>query len=575
MTSTTSSEESPQQGLGTEFPKPGPGSWALDTGHFSADSSRICQDLITSGCTNGTTDGFELIGAPLKCVEAAFVRGRFYTRIAPLVGSDKDLPTPPAPVLWLATRVAPPFRKAEKIAKAAIADRAWMAEHQRWIDEWRPQLIADWTRLSAVDPAARTDTELADHLLELNRLTTKSAALHFRLHISDLGPVGLLLVRSREWGLKTGEVMMTLAGHSPATNAPGEALADLRALVADSDATPTSLEEVRSISPQASSMLDGFLDEFGWRLTTGYDLRALSLREMPDAILASINAPIDHSATQSNENAKAAGDEALAALCAKIPANEVAELKQLVADARALYGLRDENGPLTYQWPAGLIRRAVLEISDRLDAAGRLPADPNREAGSPNDVVFDLSAAEMSALLQGGASPGVTDLEQRAALRRHNMTLTAPENLGRVEDNPPLWTMPPNLSQLMDIVLTVMDLLEVDDHTVGELQGHGIGTDTVTGRACVVTDADDAALRIEPGDILVAPYTVPTYNAVLSLAGAIVTDGGGLLCHAAVIAREYGIAGVVGVGAATSQIQDGATIEVDPTTGRIRILELA
>ncbi len=562
--------------ISNDFEKPGPGSWALDTGHFGADSSRICQDLITYGCGEGTADGFELIGAPLKRLAAEFVRGRFYTSMVPLVGGGVDLPTPPNPVLWLATRLAPAFRKAEKVAGRGVADRIWMHEHQRWIDEWRPELIGNWTRITAVDPTTLTDGELADHVAELNELLAESCRLHFRLHISDLGPVGLLLVRSREWRLDTAEVMMTLSGHSPATNAPGEALAELRSLVNESGATPSTLEEVRDISPQASLLLDGFLDEYGWRLTTGYDLRALTLREMPGAILASINAKSDDlNAAQSVDQAKVQGDKALAALLEQLPESAHEEFEQMVDDARALYGLRDDNGPLTYQWPGGLMRRAVLEVGRRLDAAGRLPSETTGDGDDANDAIFDLSAKEMVDLLNNKAAPDVETIRTRVNERRHNMTLTAPPTLGRVEENPPLWTMPPNLAQLMDIVLTVLDLLEIRDHAVGELAGTGIGTETYVGRACVVTEADEAAIKIEPGDILVAPYTVPTYNAVLSIAGAIVTDSGGLLCHAAVIAREYGMPGVVGVGAATSQIPDGAQIEVDPATGRVKILSVA
>ena len=76
---------------------------------------------------------------------------------------------------------------------------------------------------------------------------------------------------------------------------------------------------------------------------------------------------------------------------------------------------------------------------------------------------------------------------------------------------------------------------------------------------------------MEPGDVVVAPYTAPTYNAVLSMAGAIVTEQGGLLCHAAVIARELGLPAVIGAEGAMA-IPDGATVEVDPVGGRVRVL---
>ena len=76
---------------------------------------------------------------------------------------------------------------------------------------------------------------------------------------------------------------------------------------------------------------------------------------------------------------------------------------------------------------------------------------------------------------------------------------------------------------------------------------------------------------MEPGDVVVAPYTAPTYNSVLAMAGAIVTEQGGLLCHAAVIARELGLPAVIGAPGAMTSIPDGATVEVDPVQGRVLV----
>ena len=84
-------------------------------------------------------------------------------------------------------------------------------------------------------------------------------------------------------------------------------------------------------------------------------------------------------------------------------------------------------------------------------------------------------------------------------------------------------------------------------------------------------DAVEALAAMEPGDIVVAPYTAPTYNSVLAMAGAIVTEEGGPLCHAAVLARELGLPAVIGASGAMD-LPDGATIEVDPAAGVVRIL---
>ncbi len=87
----------------------------------------------------------------------------------------------------------------------------------------------------------------------------------------------------------------------------------------------------------------------------------------------------------------------------------------------------------------------------------------------------------------------------------------------------------------------------------------------------MVDSADDFG-RIKQGDVLVTRMTSPYFNVVLPLLGAIVTDRGGQLCHAAIVAREYGIPGIVGTRDATRAIPDGARVRVDGATGEVRLL---
>jgi pyruvate,water dikinase len=107
------------------------------------------------------------------------------------------------------------------------------------------------------------------------------------------------------------------------------------------------------------------------------------------------------------------------------------------------------------------------------------------------------------------------------------------------------------------------------------LAGTGIGDAPYRGCARVARQAEDAIMRMEAGDVLVTPTTNPAFNAVLAIAGGLVVEEGGLVSHAAVMARELGIPAVVGVAGAVDAIGDGAAVEVDPCAGRVRILESA
>lgn len=83
---------------------------------------------------------------------------------------------------------------------------------------------------------------------------------------------------------------------------------------------------------------------------------------------------------------------------------------------------------------------------------------------------------------------------------------------------------------------------------------------------------DGAAADAGGPDILVTPSTTESFNIVLPLLGAIVTDTGGLLSHAAIVSRELGIPGVVGTRGASKQIADGAALRVDGLTGEVFVL---
>jgi pyruvate,water dikinase len=107
------------------------------------------------------------------------------------------------------------------------------------------------------------------------------------------------------------------------------------------------------------------------------------------------------------------------------------------------------------------------------------------------------------------------------------------------------------------------------------LTGTGVGSRAVVGVARTADTAQDAIARLSPGEILVTRTTSPAYNMVLTLVGGLVTAEGGPMSHAAVLSRELDIPAVVGAPDALSAIADGDTIEVDPTTGTVRVVSPA
>ncbi|MFN3254094.1 MAG: PEP-utilizing enzyme [Ilumatobacter sp.] len=546
---------------------PGPGTWTLDTAHFEPSVSRPVRDVMEAAMSIGLTQGFELAGAPLRRLDARFVHGHMYTRMVPLFGAGRDLPPPPARVVWLVTRLHPEFRRRARRSVDALASRYWMDELARWEREWKPKLRATNRRLGDVPVGALSARELGRHLASVLDHVNESHVLHFRLHTSDLAPIAQLLLKARELDLDEAAVMSTLAGASPATSAPAVAAAAIAVEIEAAQASPASLDEIRAVSDRAAALLDEYLAEFGNRISTGYDLRDRTLAEIPEVIVTTIVAA-DTSADRADA-AESRGAAALDGLLAGVPETERAEVVSLVEDARALYGLRDENGPLTVQWPLGVLRKALLEAARRLLDAGRI---------HEVEHVFDASIEETVAMLDGADVPSADDLAERCAARRRLADLDPPTVLGPPAVDPPIEVLPGEMGRMMRGVMLVMELLEREDHVTVDvarstgLSGVGIGQRAVRGVARVVADANEAFDRVEPGDIIVTRLTVPTFNSVLAMAGGVVTLGGGLLSHTAVIARELGIPAIVGVPGALTEIPDGSEIEIDPVAGTVTVV---
>jgi len=104
------------------------------------------------------------------------------------------------------------------------------------------------------------------------------------------------------------------------------------------------------------------------------------------------------------------------------------------------------------------------------------------------------------------------------------------------------------------------------------MRGIGASQGQVRGIARVARSVEEAA-RVEKGAILVCPFTDPGWTVTLDRVAGVVTETGGLLSHAAVICREYGIPAVLAIPQATQRIRDGQTILIDGGRGSVELVE--
>ena len=104
------------------------------------------------------------------------------------------------------------------------------------------------------------------------------------------------------------------------------------------------------------------------------------------------------------------------------------------------------------------------------------------------------------------------------------------------------------------------------------LRGFAVSPGTVTGVASVVMTPNDFD-KMTPDSILVCPLTTPAWTQLFPHATGLVTDIGSILAHGSIVAREYGIPAVLGIGDATQRIKSGQKISIDGDKGIVTILE--
>jgi pyruvate,water dikinase len=559
------------------FEPPGAGLWELDRSHYTGGATPIAQWVMRESCEAAYVKLFAEFGVPAETLSVRFVNGFMYTRLRPLVGADKPPRRPPPTlVLKAVARLHPEFRRRTRAAADTLEQRPWRDVVRDWQARIRPELEAANLDLQAVDPEALDDEALADHLDALLAYLRSTYEEHFRLHGYDLGPIGMLIRAGRPWGLTAGDIVPALVGASPSTSAPAEALAALRAGLEARGVTPVTLDDVRGVSPELDAELDRYLRHRRAMLYSGYDLDTPTLGEAPGVILATITSGRALAADPDRAASVAAE------LRARVPEPDRARFDDLLGDARGAMDMRDDNGPVTVEWPSGLLRLAMLTAGRRLADRGRIAAPEH---------VFELTRDELAPLVRTGEGPPAEVLAERAERRSRQKVIDPPETLGTPEPRPPLDALPGPLVTMVETIEAILAELgmaeragradRVDQSDRGatpagpRLTGTGIGSRAVVGVARTAGDAQEAIARLSPGEILVTRTTSPAYNLVLTLVGGLVTAEGGPMSHAAVLSRELDIPAVIGAPDALSAIADGDTIEVDPTTGSVRVVSAA
>lgn len=514
--------------------EPGPGGWANDRSHFDRPTSAFNRAVGTAPMVEGLLVGWRSIGCANGPPVFASVHGYSY-----------------AQTTWADPST---YQELEVAAQDFVGNRRWEARLERWERELKPERVRECRILAAVDLAAFEDSALVEYIDGCIGCAMRASRIHFEQHALCV-LVGELLLSCREWGLTDDEVLPLLEGFSPASVATEAHLRAIADALRAADVRPASLDDIRKASPAAAAALDDYLLEHGYQPIAGFDFDVRTLRELPDIVLASVLVAMEPSPR--------VGEADPAVVRSKVPEADRSRFDQLLADARSVYGLRDDDVHYS-MWARGLVRHALLEAGRRLVDRGRLVAA---------DHVFDVQGlAELRDLLvAGAASPTAGEIHARVEARVEGAKQVPPPTLGDRPAPPPYDDMPPTVRRQTE-AMSLYGGLRRSSPSASPLTGIGIGASTYRARAVVAPNADDAFDRIEPGDVLVTVLTTPALNAVLAICGGLVVEAAGTLSHAAVMARELSLPTVIGVTNATRLIPDRAEVEIDPVAGRVTVM---
>jgi len=534
-----------------QFEPPGPGPWRLDPVHFPRPLTRYFTETHPAPFARGTNDFARFYGLLIDGLEDRYVNGFSYGQIKP------------APEAEIPER----FARAEEV----FAKKLWREQLREWDETSKPNAIAEHREIQSVDPESLDDDDLAAYLRRCRDHHAAMMAQHMRYTAGAMIPTGDFLAHVGDWtGLSHAELLGLMRGAAPVSAGGSAELEQLKTIAQDPDAMKllesdddpaTVLDSLRALGGDTGAVVAGYLDLVGHRLLDGFDISEPTALEMPDALLRSIRVAV------SGRDVKGADvDDLIAGVREQVPEANREEFDALLAEARLTYRLRDERGVYSDIWASGLMRRAALAAGRRLAERGRID--------EPEHIV-DAGIDEMCALLAGAEAPSAQELAARAEYRATHTAKDAPPFLGSPPEPPPDPSgLPPDVARVMRATGLALDSLfgsSEAEHEADRLRGLAASPGVYEGPARLVAGPSEFA-RIEQGDVLLTAATTEAFNILLPLLGAIVTDNGGLLSHSAIVAREYGIPGVVGTREATERITDGTRVRVDGTAGEVTVL---
>jgi phosphohistidine swiveling domain-containing protein len=533
---------------------PGPdeidGFWNLDKMHAPRPVTPLSFDLIVETLTIGFTRAQEEYDCPVM-VSYRDINHFFYVSFHPLPDEAE-----------IARRMVHYHEKlATKVPTVG----------KRWEEEWKPAIIEKNVALKTEDWSKLSDAELVAKLDELTEYMIYQWWIHGHVNFVLLSSSAFCDLYDKVMEPEEPTEAYRMLQGFPTTSVDAARGLWRLSRVALANPTLKELFETKQGKDLLAALeesdegrdfrrqLDEFLFDYGWRHDAVYDLADVPWHEDPAIPLGNIRAMMDLPESEDPDvqyqRNVAAREELFAKLREKLAddPDTMAKLEELYEAARYSFPLTEDHAFYIDQMYIAVFRRFVLAVGDRLIAKGVI---------DERDDVFFLHRDEVVDALTNGGDRRAEVAERRASFDRA-AAVTPVSPLGTPP--PPPEVPDPYMEAVVTRLLGVRPPEESTDPKV--LRAVAGSPGQYTGPARVCRSLAQATDELEEGEVMVVEMTLPPWVPLFPLAGAVVSDVGGVLSHSAIVARECGVPAVVGTTIGTTVIKTGQTITVDGNKG--------
>lgn len=465
-----------------------------------------------------------------------------------------------------------------------------LVEHciDHW-DEYYRNLIGEVIRnldtLNGVDTDKLIMPHLLEHLRRAERLNRRNWEIHFTLMYPADAVYFEFERYCQEHGLEEKDFVIMLRGFESIATQTDEELWNLARLaeacgikeVIQTAATGEILNTIRTSSAALPWLekFHNFLGIYGNRVVAAHlDVSTPTWKEDPAPVLDTIRGYFDRMASgwdllRAREEIREQREAMIRAHEEKLGSEEGRErFRRILKAAQGVYAFQEDHGFYIDQGSTAALRNAIHACGKRLF---------RRNLIEDVEDVFHLNYHELVEIMEAFVYREQEAVYHYRALvpelvreRKEDARMAqdaeAPLTFGNV---PEKMTDPIGIKVfgIIDEILHPKGEREVEERLEGFPGSPGV----VEGPARVVTDYKEFQ-SVQAGEILVCPYTGTAWTPLFLKIGGVVTDTGGMLTHAAIAAREYGIPAVVGTWNATHSIRNGDRIRIDGNVGVVEVL---